>query len=346
MTTVTSDGVGRRPPTMRDVAALAGVSFKTVSRVVNEEPGVSVELVRRVRDAVEMLGYRHNLAARSLRRADRRTAAIGLLLEDVANPFSSALHRAIANVALERDLLVFAGSSDEDPRRERDLLDALISRRVDGIIAAPVTDGADNLRAARRLDKPVVFVDRPGPKECDSVLTDNERATRAAVDGLLARGHRRVAFLGDLPAIFTAATRHAGYLSALAGAGLPADPALARLGVRGIGDAEHVTLELLSGPHPPTALFTGQNLITIGAIRGLQRAGAQHRVALVGFDDIDLADLLDPGVTVVAQDPTGMGRLAATTLLDRLDGHRGPARTHLVPARLVARGSGEIPPQP
>lgn len=331
---------------MRDVAALAGVSFKTVSRVVNEEPGVSPELARRVRDAVDMLGYRHNLAARSLRRADRRTAAIGLLLEDVANPFSSALHRAIENVAREHDLLVFAGSSDEDPRREHDLLDALVSRRVDGIIAAPVTDGADNLQAARRLGKPVVFVDRPGPRECDRVLTDNEEAARAAVAYLIERGHRRVAFLGDLPTIYTAATRHAGYLSALAAAALPADPALVRLGVRGVAAAEAITLETLAGPHPPTALFTGQNLITIGAIRGLQRLGAQHRVALVGFDDIDLADLLDPGVTVMAQDPARMGRLAATTLLERLDGQRGPARTHVVPARLIPRGSGEIAPPP
>ena len=329
---------------MRDVAALAGVSFKTVSRVVNEEPGVSPELVRRVRDAVTMLGYRHNMAARSLRRADRRTAAIGLLLEDVANPFSSALHRAIEDVARERDLLVFAGSSDEDPVRERDLLDALVSRRVDGLIAAPVTDGADNLHAAHRLGKPVVFVDRPGPGECDCVLTDNREAARAAVEHLIGHGHRRVAFLGDLPSIFTAATRHAGYLEALAAAGLPADPALVRHGVHGIAAAERVTRDLLSSPQPPTALFTGQNLITIGAIRGLQRLGLHHRVALVGFDDIDLADLLDPGVTVMAQDPARMGRLAATILLERLDGRRGPARSHLVPARLIPRGSGEIAP--
>jgi LacI family transcriptional regulator len=343
MTTLTGGSAGRRPPTMRDVAALAGVSFKTVSRVVNGEPGVSPELAGRVRDAVAMLGYRHDLAARSLRRADRRTAAIGLLLEDVANPFSSMLHRAIEDVARERGLMVFAGSSDEDPEREGHLLDALVSRRVDGLIAVPVGDGS-GLRAAQRTGKPVVFVDRPGPPGCDRVLTDNEAATGRAVAHLLAHGHRRVAFLGDLPTIYTAAARHAGYLAALGAAGLPADPDLVRQGVRGIGEAEAATVALLSGPLPPTALFTGQNLITLGAIRGLQRLGAQHRVALVGFDDIDLADLLDPGVSVVAQDPATMGRLAATALLERLDGHAAGPRALVVPARLLTRGSGEIAP--
>src|SRR5215472_11761777 len=114
---------------MRHVGALAGVSLKTVSRVINRDPTVSPEIVGRVNRAVELLGYRPNLAATSLRRADRKTATIGLLLEDVANPFSSALHRAIEDEARERDMLVFAGSSDEDPGREREVLAAFVSTR-------------------------------------------------------------------------------------------------------------------------------------------------------------------------------------------------------------------------
>src|SRR5690349_19747372 len=115
---------------MRDVAALAGVSFKTVSRVINRESGVSPALVERVEHAVKLLDYRHDTTASSLRRTDRRTATIGLLLEDVANPFSSALHRAIEDAARERDFLVFAGSSDEEPERQDRLIHELVSRRV------------------------------------------------------------------------------------------------------------------------------------------------------------------------------------------------------------------------
>src|ERR687888_936470 len=134
------DGSAARVPTMRDVAALAGVSIKTVSRVVNQEPGVSPELAERVLDAVGLLGYRHNLTASSLRRADQKSATIGLVLEDVSNPFSSGLHRAIEDVAVPRGTLVFAGSADEQPERERELLLAFVTRRVDGLIVVPVSN--------------------------------------------------------------------------------------------------------------------------------------------------------------------------------------------------------------
>src|SRR5919109_2161111 len=136
-TLATGDGSAARAPTMRDVAALAGVSLKTVSRVVNREPGVSPELAGRVLDAVGLLGYRHNLTASSLRRADQKTATIGLLLDDSSNPFASELLRAVEDVAWEHGSLALAGSSDEDPDRQRELLHALASRRVDGLIAVP-----------------------------------------------------------------------------------------------------------------------------------------------------------------------------------------------------------------
>src|SRR5262245_34703573 len=149
-----------RPPTMRDVAALAGVSLKTVSRVVNSEPGVSKPLERKVREAVELLGYRPNVTASSLRRADQKTMTIGLLLEDVANPFSSALHRAIEDVAVPRGTLVLAGSADEDPAREAELLLAFVSRRVDGLIVIPVANDQSLMLRERRSGRPLVLIDR------------------------------------------------------------------------------------------------------------------------------------------------------------------------------------------
>jgi len=327
---------------MRDVAALAGVSIKTVSRVVNQEPGVAPELVGRVLDAVDLLGYRHNLTASSLRRADHKTATIGLLLEDISNPFSSALHRAIEDVARHRGTLVLAGSSDEDPDRQQELLHALVSRRVDGLIAVPASGNQNALLRERRLGRPMVLVDRLAP-EADSVVVDNRAGVGQALRHLAAHGHRRIAFLGDLRSIWTATERHAGYVEALAAEGIMLNPHLVRMDVHGIDVAEAVVRELLAAADPPTALLAGQNLITIGAIHALQRLGLQHRAALVGFDDFPLADLLNPGVSVIAQDPTGLGQAAAELLFARVDGDRTPPRHVVVPTRLVPRGSGEIP---
>src|SRR6266508_1615081 len=312
LTTMTlTEGSARRAPTMRDVASLAGVSLKPVSRVVNQEPGVSPELVRRVLDAVNLLDYRHNLTASSLRRADHKTATIGMLLEDSSNPFSSALHRAVEDVARGRGTLVLAGSSDEDPDRQRELLHALVSL--------------------------------PAP-EADSVTVDNRAGTMRALRHIVAHGHRRVAFLGDLRSIWTATERHAGYIEGLAAEGITLDPLLVVMDVRGAETTERAVSGLLTSAEPPTALLTGQNLITIGAIHALQRLGLQHRVALVGFDDFPLADLLDPRVSVVAQDPAAIGRAAAELLFARLDGDRGPPRHVVVLTRLIPRGSGEIRP--
>jgi LacI family transcriptional regulator len=337
------DGAAVRAPTMRDVAALAGVSIKTVSRVVNREPGVSPELAARVLDAVALLGYRHNLTASSLRRADQKTATIGLLLDDSSNPFSSELLRAIEDVAWERGTLALAGSSDEDPDRQRELLHALVSRRVDGLIAVPASGNQSSLLRERLLGRPLVLVDRPAP-EADSVTVDNRAGAARALRHLVAHGHRRVAFLGDLRSLWTATERHAGYVEGLAAEDITLDPHLVVMDVRGVDAAERAVSALLSSAEPPTALLTGQNLITIGAIHALQRLGLQHRVALVGFDDFPLADLLDPRVSVVAQDPTAIGRAAAELLFARLDSDRRPPQQVVVPTRLIARGSGELRP--
>jgi LacI family transcriptional regulator len=328
---------------MRDVAAVAGVSLKTVSRVVNEERGVSTALERQVREAIELLGYRPNVTASSLRRLDRKTRTIALLLEDVANPLSSALHRAIEDVAVPRGMLVFAGSADEEPERARALLHAFVSRRVDGLIVVPVGRDPSLMLRERLFGRPIVFVDRPGPTaDADAVITDNRDGARAAVAHLVAHGHRRIAFLGDASWIWTASERRLGYLEALSAAGIPADPELVAPDLRSAEAAEATARDLLQRPDPPTALFTAQNLITIGGIRALQQLGRQHEVALVGFDDVMLGDLLQPPISVVAQDPVGLGRAAAELLFARLDGDRSPPRRIVVPTRLVRRGSGEI----
>jgi len=330
---------------MREVASLAKVSIKTVSRVVNGEAGVSPRLAKRVLAASERLNYRHNLTASSLRRADGRSATIGVILEDVANPFSSVLHRSIEDVAVRRGVLVLAGSSDEQGDRERELVSAFASRRVDGLIIQPSSHDHGYLLTERKAGTAIVFVDRPPAfLDADTVLADNVAGARRGVRHLIEHGHRRIGYLGDLHTIATAADRHRGYMEELAEQRIQLDERLVRLDLRGIEKAEAAVKELMGGAMPPTALFTGQNLITIGAFRALRRLGLHQRVALIGFDDILLADLLEPAITVIAQDPVGIGRKAAEVLFRRLDGDRSPSEHHIVRTRMITRGSGEIRP--
>jgi LacI family transcriptional regulator len=330
---------------MLDVAALAGVGLKTVSRVVNAEPGVSPALEAKVRRAIEQLNYRRDANAATLRRLGRKTQTIGLVLEDVSNPFSSALHRAVEDAARERGVLVFAGSCDEDPERERELIGSLRERRVDGIIVVPASHDHAYLHDERRAGTALVFVDRPASYlDADSVVSDNEGGAAEAVRHLLRRGHRRVGFLGDLLSIATAAERLRGYSQALEAAGVAVDHALIRTELRDPDVAGAAVEEMLLLPEPPTAFFTSQNLLTIGGVQALRRAGREREIALIGFDDISLADMLHPAISVVAQDPQALGRAAADQLFRRLDGDRGPAMHAVIPVSLIARGSGEIAP--
>jgi LacI family transcriptional regulator len=332
---------------MLDVAALAGVGLKTVSRVVNAEAGVSPELEARVRRAIEQLNYRRDANASMLRRLGGKTQTIGLVLEDVANPFSSALHRAVEDAARERGVLLFAGSCDEDATRERELIGSFRDRRVDGIIVVPAGHDHTYLYEERRAGTALVFVDRPASHlDADSVLSDNRGGARQAVQHLLARGHRRIAFLGDLLSISTAEERLRGYRQELERAGIAVDDALIRTGLRHPDAAAAAVPDLLALADPPTALFTGQNLLTIGGVRALRAAGMERKIALIGFDDVSLADMVDPAISVVAQNPLGLGRAAAQLLFRRLDGDTSPPVHDVLPVDLIARGSGEIPPTP
>lgn len=333
---------------MKEVAALAGVSLKTVSRVANEVPTVDPALVVKVRTAMDRLGFRPNLAASNLRRGDGRTHTVGLLVEDVANPFSGAVHRAVEDYAAERGVLVLSSSLDEDPDRERRMVRALVDRRVDGLVIVPASNNHRYLVAEQEAGTAVVFVDRlPTPLIGDAVVTDNREAAAQGVRHLIAAGHRRIAYLGDTETLQTARDRYEGYGDAMrAGAadGCVLDPELAVQGLRTVEAAEAAVSGMLARPEAPTALFTSQNLVTIGAIQALHRARSQHRVALVGFDDIPMAQLLDPGITVLAQQASEIGRIAAELLFARMAGDDAPPRTRVVPSRLIVRGSGEIPP--
>jgi LacI family transcriptional regulator, galactose operon repressor len=329
-------------PTLRDVAARANVSFKTVSRVVNNEPRVRPETADRVRQAVSDLGFSRNYIARSLKHGIS-SATIGLVIADVSNPFFAAIARAVEEVARERGHLLVTTSTDEDSDRERSVIGALIERRVRGIVVVPAGRDHRFLEPEVQMGTPIVFLDRPpGRISADQILLDNIGGGRLAVEHLLRHGHRRVAILGDRPDVYTMAERHAGYRAALEDAGLAVDPALVRFGCRDTHDAARATRELVELPDPPSAIFATNNRMSVGAVEVL--AGMAKPLALVGFDDFELARALRVPVTVVSYDMEEFGRRAASLLFDRLDGdERGPQSITL-PVRLIERGSGELRP--
>lgn len=330
-------------PTMRDVARAAGVSLMTVSRVVNDYPGVLPDTAAKVEHAIRRLGYQRNDMARHLRRKGQSTQTIGVLVDDLANPFFSALARAVEDEARLRKYVVLIGSSNDDLDREREVVSAFCARQVDGLIVVPVGGNHRFLRTQLTAGTKVVCVDRPAENlNVDTVLVDNRNGAQRAIAHLLSRGHRRIGYLGDRRNIWTLRERYAGFCNAFADLGLEPDTALVRHGLRTGADAARAAGELMRLAGPPTAIFTTNDLITMGALQGLGEAAS--RIAVVGFDDFALAERVNPAVTVVAQDPVALGATAAQLLFSRIAGDASPPREVVLLTRLVVRGSGEIAP--
>ena len=335
--------VGPTVPTMRDVADRAGVGLATVSRVVNELGSVRPATADRVRAAIAELGFQRNEVARALRDG-QHSRTIGLLLGDLTNPFYATLAKAAVGVASTARYAVVLSTVDEDPEVERQAIRELVGRRIAGLVIVPDQGDYRFLREETgRRPLPVVFVDRPTTgAEADTVVLDNEGGGRMATAHLLGHGHRRVGVL-VAPSYYTTGRRLRGYRRAMRDAGVPVDERLVVTLRHGTPeDAEAGMRALLALDDPPTAVFCTTGFLAEGAIRAV---GAGTRsVAMVGFDDFPLADLLPVPLTVVATDA---GRLAATAtelLLARVAGSTSPPERVVLPVRLVERGSGEIAP--
>ncbi len=327
-------------PTMADVARLAGVSLKTASRVLNDEPHVADTTAAKVQTAADQLGFRPNVIARELRLGARSTT-IGLVIGDVANPFYARLARGVERRLRAEGLQLVTASSDEDPAVERALTTEMLERRVRALLLVTCLPDHGHLERERRHGVPVAFLDRPpNGIVADVVALDNEGGAPGPAGVPQRRGHRRIGLVGDLGRLPTHRERVAGFAAAMRAAGIDDWERLVRTDSHDSEAAGRAVHDLLALPDPPTALFTTNNRITVGALRAL--AGVGTPPALVGFDDFELADLL--GVSVVAHRPEDMGRLGAEVLLDRLAGGETPAATTRLPVELVARGSGERPP--
>jgi LacI family transcriptional regulator len=335
-----------RRPTLRDVALEAGVSFKTVSRVVNGEGGVSDRLVARVEETVLALGYRPDDRARRLRQFSSEAATIGFVLVDVANPFFSTILRGIEEVAITRDCLVLAGSTEGSADRERQLIEAFVDRRVDGLIVVPSGSGAGTLQAELDRGTPVVFLDLESDVTAvDLIRSDHYNGAYEATTHLLSHGHRDIAYFGDNPEIFSAGLRLEGFRDAMAAAGLEPRPDRIVTESHDGTDWRQIVRSYLESNERPTALVSAQNFVTVGAVGALHDLDLQHSIAQVGFDDVELADVVEPGISVVPQQPRELGRIAAEMLFGRIDGDERPPRTQVLRSDLIRRGSGEIPPQ-
>jgi LacI family transcriptional regulator len=325
-----------RRPTITDVAREARVSIKTVSRVVNNQPSVRAETADRVLTAVRRLGFRRNDTARALR-SGRPAASVGLIIEDLANPFYSAIAAAVEEVARRNDTLLITASSEEDRDRERRLALELCERRVDGLLVVPAGDDHGFLRPDMEMGIQAVFLDRPPSRlTADTVVIDNVGGARAGVAHLVAAGHRRIAILVDRPAIYTATERLAGARAAIEAGGLTLDSALVRDGLHDPAAGRAAVAELLGRDDPPTAFFASNNRITVGVVEELWWRRAEADV--VGFDDFELSHLLPRPVTVVAYDVAEIGRAGAELLFGRIAGDSGPTQRIVVPTTLVQRG--------
>lgn len=332
-----------RRATMKDVAALAGVGLSTVSRVVSGKGGVAAAKVRAVERAVRELNFSRNDFAHTLRTGT--SATIGLVVTSIEDPFYAALIGGVEERARARDQLVLVASATDDHVEAERVLRRLLQRRLDGlIVVAPEEADLRFLQDEQRAGTPIVFVDRPPAHlDVDLVLVDNEGGSSAAVRHLHKAGHRRIACFAHVSGEYTARHRVQGYYQGLREAGLPIDHALVVSVADEVDVCTEALLELSRIADPPTAVFA-TNGRTVKALLGAQRLlGSQ--LALVGFDDFDLAVLMTPPTTTVVQDPAAIGRAAADLLFSRIAGRVGPAQRIILATRIAERGSGEQPPR-
>jgi len=313
-------------PTLADVARRAGVSLKTASRAMNGEYGVAETTAARVLEAARALGFRPNQLARSLA-AGGASAAVGLVISSVSDPFIAAVVGAVEAVLAPRDLQLITASHHDDADLQRRIVRTLVERRVDALIVIPAPGDAGYLQPEIDHGLLVVSIDRPlKGVQVDTVVVDNPAGAAGAVQKLAARGHHRIALLGNDERLWTLQRRSDGYRTGLAERELVLDPALIELNCVDASGAERMVQRLLGLTDPPTAVFAAQHMAGRGTMRAMRRSGAQLDLAV--FDEMVDTDLLvTPPIVVVASGPDRLGSLGATMVMERLDGLAGAARS-------------------
>jgi LacI family transcriptional regulator len=326
--------------TIADVAREAGVSVSTVSHVINGTRRVSPATASAVKAVIDAIDYRPNVVARSLKTASTRS--VGIAISAMANPYFTDIICAIEAECARLGMMIFLSDTQDDPARELAVLTALHQRRVDGVILAPSADpelrGLAYLRATRL---PCVLVDRTPDPSFDQVGVNNREAMRELVDYVAGLGHRRIGYIGGHPGFETTLERIIGYRNSLQRLGLDCGERYLVTGNASTASAAEATHALLSLPDPPTAIVTGNNMATIGAMRAVRARGLSvpADISIAGFDDFEWADCFEPRLTLIAQPCEEIGRRAAFLLMERIAAPEGARRTVRLDAMLRLRDS-------
>lgn len=327
--------------TLADVARLAGVSAKTVSRVMVGSVNVSPDTRQTVMAAARRLKFRPNEIASSLRRGSV-TTTVGFVIGDLTNPFYFTVAAGIERELAAQGLTMILAATDDDPGTEERVVGTLLQQRVRALIMVPIADDQSYLEGEQQLGTPLVFVDRPPHNIAgDTVTLDNQEGTAAAVRSLTALGHRKIAFVCRPGSLYTHQQRLAGYRQALREVGITDSARWERTNELDGPTEEDSVRELLASDDAPTAIVAGNNKASAGALRAL--GNHRDQLAFIGFDDFDFADTA--GLTVVAHDALALGQSAARMALSRLNDPSLPIRTEHIHTTLIRRGSGERLPR-
>lgn len=331
----------KKKASLIDVARKAKVNISTVSRTINQTGKIGAETQERVRKVMRELGYKPNRVARRLRTTDGKTHLLGLIIPNIQNIFFADLARGVEDVAYANNFAVLLCNYDEDPAKEAFYLDVMQAESVDGIILPPIQEDDPAVLRIVQSGTPVVCVDRSlANKTLDKVEVDNHRGAYEAVEHILAQGHRRIGIICGPTDSSTSRERLRGYRDAHASAGIPVRTELIRYGDYKQGSGQKLTEEMLNLPEPPTALFVCNGLMTTGALETIHQRGLKipKQIAIVGFDEMPLAAVFNPPLTVVRQPAYEVGKSAAELLLKRLDDPKRPATSlRLLPTLMMRK---------
>jgi LacI family transcriptional regulator len=333
----------KKRPTILDVAKLSRTSVGTVSRVLNENSAVRTDTQRRVRSAVDRLGYRPNAIARSMR--TKSTHAIGFIVPDICNPIFATIMRAAEEILIESGYFMMLANTDLNPAREVEIIEVFAQRRIDALIMAVSTENNPSLiKATSNLETPVVMLNRELSNKFDAVLIDDFNGVRQATEYLIQLGHTRIGLITAGEEINPGRQRTAGYRAAYSNSERPVDESLIRAGVFET-DGYRETFALLDSKKPPTAIISG-NQVLVGVLRALRQKKQRipDDISLISCDDTYLAELMVPALTVLDRSLVETGRMAARLVLQHLQSEspREPQRITL-PTQLIRRDSCRSP---
>jgi LacI family transcriptional regulator/LacI family repressor for deo operon, udp, cdd, tsx, nupC, and nupG len=327
---------------LMEVAEKAGVSIATVSRVINNNTSVNPETRIKVEQAIKLLKYKPNRIAKRLRKKDASSNLLGVLIPDIQNPFYVEVLRGIEDISYQNGYALIVCNFSQDEKKEKLYIDTLESESVDGMIAAPSSEDNPKIINLVKSGMPIVCVDRGlTGVDVDLVLVENKNGAFAAVDLLAKKGYKRIAYISGIPKLPSSRQREKGYTDALTANNLPINKDLIKY-----GDSRHesgvmLCEELLNLKNPPDAIFTGNNLITLGALETIHKRNLNipNDIAIVGFDDMYWSISLNPPLTAVKQPAYEIGKRAAELLIQRIKDPSRPTVNMTLKTELMVRSS-------